>query len=108
MIDGDAGGKVLALVESQGDIARLTAGPPGIPEDRLDALRKAYAAATADPEFLAKAEKLGLPVDPATGDKLAAAIAKALNQPPEMRCVSCRTTPSSETSVVPATLRRFD
>jgi len=84
MIDGDAGSKVLALVESQGDIARLTAGPPGIPEDRLDALRKAYAAATADPEFLAKAEKLGLPVDPAIGDKLAAAIAKALDQPPEM------------------------
>ena len=84
MIDGAAGSKVLALVESQGDIARLTAGPPGMPEDRLDALRKAYAAATADPEFLAKAEKLGLPVDPAIGDKLAAAIAKALNQPPEM------------------------
>jgi tripartite-type tricarboxylate transporter receptor subunit TctC len=84
MIDGDAGRKVLALVESQGDIARVTAGPPRIPEDRLEALREAYAAATADPEFLAKAKKLGLPVDPATGGKLAAAVVQALDQTPEM------------------------
>lgn len=84
MIDSDAGRKVLALVESQGNIARVTAGPPGVPEDRLDALRKAYASATVDPEFLAKAKLLGLPVDPATGDTLAAAIVHALDQTPEM------------------------
>lgn len=84
MIDSDAGRKVLALVASQGNIARVTAGPPGIPADRLEALRDAYAAATADPQFLAKAKQLGLPVDPATGDTLAAATMKALNQTPEM------------------------
>ena len=34
--------KLVALIRSQGDISRLTAGPPGIPPDRLDALRTAY------------------------------------------------------------------
>ncbi|MEW9837732.1 Bug family tripartite tricarboxylate transporter substrate binding protein [Mesorhizobium sp. ZMM04-4] len=84
MITDEAGRKVLSLVQSQGSIARVTAGPPGIPADRLDALRAAYAAATSDPAFLAKAKQLGLPVDPATGDELAGAVAKALNQTPEM------------------------
>jgi len=30
---------LIALVQSQGDIARLTAGPPGIPKPVVDALR---------------------------------------------------------------------
>ena len=56
--------KAIALVESQSNISRLTAGPTGIPADRLAALRDAYKAATTDPEFLKKAESLGLPIDP--------------------------------------------
>ncbi len=83
-IDGDAGRKGVALVEAQGNIARVTAGPPGIPPERLEALRNAYAAATSDPDFLAKANQLGLPIDPASGETLASAIAKALDQTPEM------------------------
>ena len=46
-------------MQSQGDIPRLTAGPPGIPQDRLDALRAAYRKAMEDPELQAKAAKLG-------------------------------------------------
>jgi tripartite-type tricarboxylate transporter receptor subunit TctC len=84
LIRGENGRKALLLIESQGNISRVTAGPPGIPTERLDALRAAYAAATSDPAFLAKAKQLGLPVDPATGDALAVAILQALDQPPEM------------------------
>jgi putative tricarboxylic transport membrane protein len=84
MVDSEEGKKAIALVESQSNISRLTAGPAGMPADRLAALRDAYAAATSDPEFLKKAESLGLPVDPLVGDQVAAAVAKALDQTPEM------------------------
>ena len=74
---------LIALVQSQGDISRLTAGPPGIPADRLAALREAYREALHDPELQAKAEKLERPVDPAFGEDVLAQIKAALNQSPE-------------------------
>src|SRR5207302_773372 len=66
-----------------GDIARLTAGPPGIPQPQLDALRAAYKAALTDPELLEKAKKLGLPIEPLYGDDVLKKVKEALNQSPE-------------------------
>jgi tripartite-type tricarboxylate transporter receptor subunit TctC len=74
---------VVALIQSQGDIGRLTAGPPGIPQDRLDALRAAYKAAMEDKELLAKAEKLQVPIDPLYGDDVLKRVKLALEQTPE-------------------------
>lgn len=81
IVDNAEAQKAIALIESQSNIARLTAGPPGIPEDRLQALRDAFAAATSDPEFLEKAKSLDLPVDPAVGDDVAMSVKSALDQP---------------------------
>jgi tripartite-type tricarboxylate transporter receptor subunit TctC len=81
LVEGEEAQAAVALIQSQSDIARLTAGPPGIPEDRLEALREAYRQATSDPDFLARAEELGLPVDPLVGDELQEAVAAALEQP---------------------------
>ncbi len=58
---------LVALVQTQGEIARLTAGPPDIPADRLAALRGAYKKAMEDKELQARAEKLERPVDPPMG-----------------------------------------
>jgi tripartite-type tricarboxylate transporter receptor subunit TctC len=77
----------VALIQSQGDIARLTAGPPGIPEDRLAALRDAYKKALEDKELQAKAEKLERPVDPAYGEEVLNMVKTALNQKPEVIAV---------------------
>ncbi len=74
---------VIALIRSQGDIGRLTAGPPGIPQDRLDALRDAYRKAMEDPELLAKAAKLNIPIDPLYGDDVKNRVIEALNQKSE-------------------------
>ena len=71
MVDDPTAKAVIALIQSQGDIGRLTAGPPGIPQDRLDALRAAYKAAMEDKELLAKAEKLQVPIDPLYGERCA-------------------------------------
>jgi hypothetical protein len=73
---------VIALIQSQGDIGRLTAGPPGIPQDRLDALRAAYKAALEDPELKAKAEKLQVPIDPLYGEDVLNRVKLALSQTP--------------------------
>ena len=74
---------LIALVQSQGDIARLTAGPPGIPQPVLDALREAYRKALEDKELQEKAAKLERPVEPGYGDDVLNAIVTALKQPPE-------------------------
>ena len=80
----DPEGKVfVALIQSQGDIARLTAGPPGIPPDRLEALRTAYRKALDDKELQARAEKLGRPVEPAVGEEVAKMVREALSQTPK-------------------------
>src|SRR5687767_11033348 len=82
MVDNAEARKAIALVESQSNISRLTAGPTGIPADRLAALRDAYKAATSDPEFLKKAESLGLPIDPLVGADVVAD--QGMDQTPEM------------------------
>jgi tripartite-type tricarboxylate transporter receptor subunit TctC len=74
---------LIALVQSQGDISRLTAGPPDIPADRLAALRDAYRKSMADKELQARAEKLERPVDPAVGDDVLKMVQAALKQTPE-------------------------
>jgi tripartite-type tricarboxylate transporter receptor subunit TctC len=73
---------IVALIQSQGEIARLTAGPPHIPADRLAMLRAAYKKALEDPELRTKAEKAGRPIEPAFGDDVLAMVKEALNQPP--------------------------
>lgn len=84
MIDDPQGKRVVDLIAAQARISRLSAGPAGIPEDRLQALRDAYASATSDPEFLKRAEALELPVTPEVGETVAASVGRALDQPPEI------------------------
>ena len=83
MVTDPAAKALIALIQTQCDVARLTAGPPGIPPDRLDALRAAFRKAMEDKELLAKTEKLGLPIQPAYGDTVLAMVKEALAQSPE-------------------------
>ena len=53
-------------------LGRPLAGPPGIPADRLAALRAALFATMKDPQFLAEAKKAGLDIDPVTPDQVLA------------------------------------
>lgn len=74
-------GRARALVQMvtvQSEIARLTAGPPGIPAERLSVLRAAYAAALADPMLVERAAKLELPLAPLIGEDVARAVESAL------------------------------
>jgi len=75
---------LINLIGSQAQLSRLTAGPPGIPADRLKVLQDVYLEVMSDPEFLAEAAKQGLPIAPLIGDALAVKIGEALVQSPEM------------------------
>ncbi len=75
---------VMKLIASQGEMMRITVGPPGIPADKLATLRKAYGEAFKDPQLLADAEKLHYVIDPAVGQDMEKIIQEALDQPPSI------------------------
>jgi tripartite-type tricarboxylate transporter receptor subunit TctC len=81
-VTNDTQRKVVELIEGQGVIYRLCAGPPDIPPQRLAALRQAFMAAYTSKELQAEAGKR--PVVPLSGEQVARMIADVINQPPEI------------------------
>jgi tripartite-type tricarboxylate transporter receptor subunit TctC len=74
----------LKLIVSRQTIARPFAAPPGIPEERLAALRHGFDATMKDPEFLAEAKRLDLDVEPLSGADVAALINEIYAAPPQV------------------------
>jgi len=64
------------LIVARQTMARPFVAPPGLPPDRLAALRSAFDATMGDPEFLADANRQGLDVRPVTGTQADALIAQ--------------------------------
>jgi len=62
-------------------VARPFAAPPGVPDDRVAVLRRAFDATMQDPEFLAEANQLNSDIDPMSGDETQRAIARILSTP---------------------------
>jgi tripartite-type tricarboxylate transporter receptor subunit TctC len=59
--------------------------PPGIPAERVAALRKAFTAAMADPEFLAESEKIGLEFHaPRSGEQIQEVMERTYRSPPRV------------------------
>jgi tripartite-type tricarboxylate transporter receptor subunit TctC len=82
--EGGDGRRLIDVVRANAELGRLTAGPPGISEDRLEVLLAAYRGALEDPELLAEATKLGRPIEPAFGLEVEARITAALDLPDEV------------------------
>jgi tripartite-type tricarboxylate transporter receptor subunit TctC len=66
----DEGRDVLRAAASTGDIGRSIITTPGVPPERLRALRIAFQAMLEDPDFLAECEKRKLMVDGAPGEEI--------------------------------------
>ena len=77
------GKKLMAIITSTGDLARLTAAPPNVPPGRLLALREAYRKAVTDPQLQKEGGKMLLDFDPAFGEDVHNRVADAVRQPPE-------------------------
>ncbi len=74
---------LLGLVTTPSRIGLPLAGPPGMPPERLEVLRRAYAQLMEDPEYRAEAEKRGLPVGrPVGGAELQRFIVQNLSAVP--------------------------
>ena len=59
--------------------------PPGLPLERVSALRQAFSATMTDPEFLAEGEKIGLGLNaPRSGEELQALMARTYASPPQV------------------------
>ena len=82
LVHDEAGAVLLSLIKTTSALSRLTAAPPGTDPEVLARLRGAYAAALADPDLLAEAERLQIPIDPLIGDEVAEMVSAALNLTP--------------------------
>jgi tripartite-type tricarboxylate transporter receptor subunit TctC len=76
--------KVIRLVFSQGIFGRPFVLPPGVPAERVAALRKAFVAAFNDKTLRAEADKMQLDVDPMSGDELQKLVADLYDTPPRL------------------------
>ena len=76
--------QILSLVFSPQAMDRPVLLPPGVPEDRVKALRAAFKKAVEDPRFVAEAKKLKLEVEYISGEKVASIIERAFSFPPEI------------------------
>lgn len=73
--------QVLELIYSQNIFGRPYIMAPGVPGDRVTAVRKAFGAALADPALLADAEKMKLDISPTDGEALQTLVAKLYSYP---------------------------
>lgn len=68
-----------------GEFGRPIVAPPGVPADRLAALRKAFDATMTDPDFVAEATKAKMIIDPLDGRQIQALIDEAYAAPQPVR-----------------------
>ncbi|MPZ40538.1 MAG: hypothetical protein GEU95_21315 [Rhizobiales bacterium] len=72
---------MLDLFASGSAIGRALIAPPGVPPERAAALRRALAAALADPDLVALAKKSRVPLEPASGEELERIVRQVLAAP---------------------------
>ena len=60
---------VMTFLSADIPISRAYVTTPGVPAERVQALRRAFDATMKDPQFIAEAEKLGMDMSPSTGEE---------------------------------------
>jgi tripartite-type tricarboxylate transporter receptor subunit TctC len=73
--------KIMRFLFGPTEISRPFAAPPGVPAERVAALREAFWKAAKSPELLAEAERLKLIIDPMDWQETEAALRAALDMP---------------------------
>ncbi|MEA2975852.1 MAG: hypothetical protein QOF19_1372, partial [Alphaproteobacteria bacterium] len=76
--------QIMDMIYSQNLFGRPYLLPPGVPADRVAALRGAFSAMLQDKTLLAEAEKSGLDIGPMGGEELQALVAKLYALPPKV------------------------
>ena len=76
--------QLLRLIFARQVMGRPFLGPPGIPADRLAALRKAFMDTMKDPDYLAEANKAELEVTPVPGEEIQKLVEEIYQTPKEI------------------------
>jgi tripartite-type tricarboxylate transporter receptor subunit TctC len=73
--------RLLELFSSPPQVGKPAVMGPDVPAERVAAMREAFKATMSDPEFLADAAKLSLPIDPISGEELTALVKRLMATP---------------------------
>ena len=77
--------EIIEFLHSPAYLGRPFIVSKAVPADRVAALRRAFDAAVKDPEMIAEAAKLKLPIEgPLTGEEAAAYVAELYKSPPDV------------------------
>jgi tripartite-type tricarboxylate transporter receptor subunit TctC len=74
--------QVIGLVYGTQAVGRPFASAPGIPAERVQALRTAFTATMKDPQFLADAARTQIDISPMTGEEVDALLSRLFASPP--------------------------
>jgi tripartite-type tricarboxylate transporter receptor subunit TctC len=80
----DSDRAVMDLAYSQELFGRPFVLPPGVPPERVAAMRKAFMSALKDPDLLADAKKQRLEINPLSGEEVQNLVAKVYSMPPDV------------------------
>jgi tripartite-type tricarboxylate transporter receptor subunit TctC len=80
----DEARQIFRLVFGWLDLERPIGAPPGVPEDRIKALRAGFDAAMKDPALLADAEKANVGIEPMSGSAIASFVDDAYRTPADV------------------------
>lgn len=75
---------LMRLILAPQAMARPFAAPPGVPADRAQALRDAFAATLKDPELLAEAKKLQIDIEPMPAEAIQALLTEFYQVPKDI------------------------
>ncbi len=76
--------QLLELFSSPADVGKPAVMGPDVPPERVEAMRQAFAATVSDANFKAEAERLGLAVDPVSGEALTALVQQLMATSPSV------------------------
>jgi tripartite-type tricarboxylate transporter receptor subunit TctC len=80
----EEGKAVLRVIASTAEVGRSIVTTPGVPAERVAALRKAFQAMLRDPEFIAACEKRKMMFDPASGEEVDQVVRDTVALPKEV------------------------
>jgi tripartite-type tricarboxylate transporter receptor subunit TctC len=76
--------KILSAIMAAAEVGTAFFTTPGVPQERLTTLRRAFDETMKDPEFIAEAKQIDLTVGPMTGEELQKLIGGVSNLPPDL------------------------
>ena len=76
---------MFALYASGSSIGRSVIAPPGLPADRVKALRDAFQGMVRDPEFIADLQRTNVELEPLPGAEVEQLVVRTLNVPATVR-----------------------